>query len=319
MKFFKRFLSVLLTVTIISVPIIVWIQRQEIYDWYRLRDYTPPASIVTLADETTMTPYARKVFYVTQPVIADQQTFNAACSREASIVLGCYIPGEGIYLYDIKDARLHGVMEVTAAHEMLHAAYDRLDGDEQRRVDDLTAANLKNVTDQRVLDTVERYREHDPSVVPNELHSILATEVSQLSPELEDYYKQYFTNRQAVIAYSKKYEAEFSTRQAKVAEYDGQLADMKQQIEANKTELNLQYKALTAEQSRLNDLRSSGDIASYNSAVPGFNQSVADYRRLVSETDSTINRYNSIVATRNDLAVEVQDLAEAIDSNTPTL
>lgn len=314
MKFFKRFLSAILTLAIIAVPIIAWVERQNIYDWYQLRDYSPPANVVALADETTMTPYARKVFYVAKPAISDQKAFNDACSREASIVLGCYIPGQGIYLYEIKDDRLHGVMEVTAAHEMLHAAYDRLDSREKQRVNDLTASAFKDITDQRVLDTVQRYREFDPAVVPNELHSILATEVGELPAALEEYYMQYFSSRQAIVAFSRQYEAEFSSRQAQVAQYDAELEVMKQRIESNKTELTLQFNALTAERVRLDAMLASGDIAAYNADVPAFNRSVVDYKEFVDETDDMINSYNDLVAKRNDLAVEVQNLAEAIDS-----
>lgn len=314
MKFFKRFLSVVFTLAIISLPIIIWLQRQEINDWYQLRNYTPPNNIVALADATTMTPQARRIFYVNHPEVDDQEAFNAACSREASIVIGCYVPGKGIFLFNINDSRLKGVMEVTAAHEMLHAAYERLSSTEQARIDGLTSQAIKNVTDQRILDTVERYRSQDAAVVPNELHSILATEVKNLPPELETYYQQYFTDRSKIVGFSAQYEAEFSSRQSQVAKYDAQLEDIKQQIEADKTELSLQYKALESQRQQIDSVRASGDIAAYNAQVPGFNAAVNNYNALVKEADRLIANYNSIVKARNELAVEVQDLAEAIDS-----
>jgi len=314
MKYLKRVLSIVLALAIISLPLIVWMQRQELQDWYRLRDYTPPANVVALADVTTMNEATRRLFYVNHPNVADQATFNAACSQEASIVLGCYIPGKGIYLYNITDARLDGVLQVTAAHETLHAAYERLSTKEREHIDALTAQALKSITNQRLLDTVEKYRSQDPSVVPNELHSILGTEGRNLPPELETYYQRYFNNRAVLVNFSEQYENEFSKRQTQVADYDKQLEVTKQQIESNKQELALQYTALTAEKDRLDGLRVSGNIAEYNSGVSGFNSQVNSYNALVKKTDSMITTYNKLVITRNNVAIEVQGLAKAIDS-----
>jgi len=314
MKFARRIASLLVTLVLIGAILITWFAREDIYDWWVLRNYTPPQEVASLADETTMTSHARRIFYVNHPDIAQASQFNQACSQETSIVIGCYIPGKGIYIFNITDQRLAGVKQVTAAHEMLHAAYDRLSLSEQRHVDALTEAEYDKLTNQRIKDNVEKYRSQDPSVVSNELHSILATEVSDLSPELENYYKQYFTDRQAVVRYSNHYEAEFTNRQQQVANYDKQLAELKGSIDAGKNELNLQLNALKAEKNRLDSLISQNRIAEYNNAVPGFNANVGSYNVLVHKVDNDINTYNQIVQSRNNIAGEMQDLANSIDS-----
>ncbi len=314
MKLFKRIASVLLSLAIIALPFIVWQQRQDIQDWYRLRGYTPPSNVVALADATTMNDSTRKLFYINHPQISGKSDFNAVCSQEASIVLGCYIPNKGIYLYNVTDARLKGVMEVTAAHEMLHAAYERLSPSERAHIDALTADEYKKVSNKRLLDTVEKYRSQDPTVVPNELHSILGTEQRSLSPELEAYYKRYFTNRATVVSFSEQYEGEFTSRQAQVESYDKQLTALKQQIDANKDKLSANYNALNAEKTRLDDLRANGDIAGYNSGVSNFNSQVATYNTLVKQVDQLIATYHSTVNTRNNIALEEQGLVQAIDS-----
>ncbi len=314
MKFARRFASLFVTIILIGAILFTWFAREDIYDWWVLRNYTPPQEVETLANETTMTTHARRIFYVNRPDIAQASQFNQACSQETSIVIGCYIPGKGIYIFNITDQRLAGVKQVTAAHEMLHAAYDRLSLAEQQHINSLTKAEYDKLTNQRIKDNVEKYRSQDPSVVPNELHSILATEVSDLSPELENYYKQYFTNRQAVVSYSNHYEAEFTNRQQQVANFDKQLSDLKSSIDADKSELSLQMNALKAEKSRLDSLISQNRIAEYNNAVPGFNANVGSYNALVRKADSNINTYNQIVQSRNNIAVEMQDLANSIDS-----
>ena len=110
---------------------IVYFNRYSIYDWERLHDYRAPQSIASLADQTSMTSRARNIFYTTYPQINDKTTFNTNCKvTEQTIVLGCYTTGS-IFIFDVKNVELHGVQQVTAAHEMLHAVYVRLSPSEK--------------------------------------------------------------------------------------------------------------------------------------------------------------------------------------------
>ena len=290
-------------------------QRQVIYDWWRLRDYEPPARIVALADAATMTDYGRKLFYVHRPELNDKAAFSANCQGiEQSIILGCYISRTGIYLFDVKDPRLAGVEEVTAAHEMLHAAYDRLGGEERQRIDQQLAAAFAKLDDERIIKTMVAYRQRDPSIVPNELHSIMATEVRDLPAELENYYKRYFTDRLKVVAFSEQYEQAFTERKNQVARYDTQLAELKQQIAAAEQALSGQVEAIRRERARLDALLESDQTEQYNAAVPGFNAQIRQYNSLIATAQNLIEQFNQIVAARNAVAVEQQELVEALDS-----
>lgn len=314
MKFVKRIVGIILAVAVIASIFLVWFQRQEIMDWLALRDYKPPTAVVVLADKTSMTTKGRKIFYVNHPEVAPAKTFNSECSQETSIVLGCYIPGRGIYIFDVTEERLQGVKEVTSAHEMLHAAYDRLSNTQRNKVDKLTQDAYIAVTNQRVRGNVENYRKQDPNVVPNELHSILATEVTDLPADLEAYYKQYFINRKIVVAFSDHYEAEFTARKQRVDELDKKLETMKQEIDESKAQLDISYNNLKTEKNNLNILLNSGQVNEYNLGVPSYNNQVNDYNNLVKQADVKITDYNNLVAERNSIAGEVQDLAQAIDS-----
>lgn len=291
-----------------------YFRLEDIYDAVRLYNYTPPAAIVAIADEARFSEKGRKLFYVNHPQLQDKATFNQSCTdSEATIVLGCYISHKGIYLYDIDDKRLEGVEEVTAAHEMLHAAYDRLGSSEQRRIDALTQAAFEQVTSERIKNNVEEYRKKDPSVVPNELHSIIATEVRDLDPALEEYYKRYFTDRSVVVGLSEKYENEFASRDEQREEYDAQLESLKQQIDSLNADLNASEQQLQQNYRDLQRLRSSNPEA-YNARVPGYNQQVNSYNRKVGTVQRLISEYNDIVEKRNALVLEEGELLEAIDS-----
>src|SRR5687768_13286036 len=91
-----------LLVVLALVAIALW-QHQAIFDWIKLRNYIAPAAVAQLATEDTMSPYARKIFYVNAPRLQDKAAFkDCNVSKEQTIVLGCYKGNQnGIYLLTV--------------------------------------------------------------------------------------------------------------------------------------------------------------------------------------------------------------------------
>lgn len=308
-----------LLVALLGLNIAAILKRESISDWWALRGYAPSAQITALAGQTTMTDDGRHMFYINRPSLEDKAGFNRHCASksEHSVVLGCYHGNrQGIYLYDVQDDRLEGVEQVTAAHEMLHQAYERLNGAERQRIGDL----LRQLADggnlpQRLKDKLLLYKESDANIdLSNEMHSIFGTEVKDLPEELEAYYARYFTDRRAIVKFSDKYQAEFEDRKAKVESYDKQLNQIDGKINANKVQLESQRVALEAERSRLQALIRSGDADTYQSGAAAYNRKVASYNALIDDTQKLIDDYNVIVAKRNAISVEEQELQQALDS-----
>jgi hypothetical protein len=311
----RRFTSLAITLGFVVIAILGWSQRNALFDAWRLRGYEPPAEIVQIADETTMTDNARRLFYVYRPELNDKTQFNSNCSgSEQTIVLGCYIKHQGIYLYDVNDPRLDGVIEVTAAHELLHAEYDRLSSKERARVDALTQQVAGTITDERFLQTVENYRQKDPNVVPNELHSILATEVRNLPSELERHYAQFFSNRSAIVDMAEKYKQAFSEREAEVRDIDTKLVTLKSEIETLNSSLETQQASLKNQYDNLQSQKAAGNTEGYNQGVPTYNQSVNEYNASVRRQKSLVTQYNELVERRNSIATEENELINALDS-----
>lgn len=312
----KNILSWLLFVGLLAVLTIGVLNFQDISDWWKLRNYQPDARIVQLADDTTMDDGTRRVFYINHPELDEKQEFKGRCNTaEQTIVLGCFIENKGIYLLNVTDERLEGVLEVTAAHETLHAMYARLDESERAKVDKMTADYFATITDERIKSTVENYRAKDPGVVPNELHSILATEVRSLSPELEQYYSQYFKDRKKIVSYSEDYEQAFVDIETKGEQYDARLADLKQRIDANKSDIDALGVKIDNEQKRLDALLAANRVDEYNQAVPGYNALIGQYNRVVNQTKQEIKDYNDLLDERNKLVIQQQELYEVIDAN----
>lgn len=312
----KRWLQTGVLAFLLLVMGAIFVERQAVGDWLRLVGYTPPAAVSALASDDTMTAAAKNLFYVNHPDITTGQNFTTHCpaGTEKTVVLGCYVGNDnGIYIYEVSDPRLNGVEQVTAAHEMLHAAYRRLSASERTKVnamlEDFYAHGLH---DDRIKTTIDAYRSSEPHDIDNEMHSIFGSEVPDLPPALEAYYRQYFTNRMAVTDYTAAYQAEFTGRQAQVAAYDATLKGLKQQIDSDKATQQQQQTNLDQLKTNLKTDQAQGDIAAYNADARSYNQLAGSYNQLIDTLSSEISRYNQIVDQRNAVVLEEQQLIQAI-------
>lgn len=300
----------------------VWNNKYTIYDYFALRGYNAPEAIAKLATEATMTDKARNIFYVNKPQISDRKDFRQQCfsnsKPEQTIVLGCY-NGVNIYIFQVDDPQLNGVEQVTAAHEMLHAAYDRLKPSEKNRINKMVMNQYKKLNDPRINDLASSYEKQEPGSVPNELHSILGTEVKDVGPELNSYYQKYFTNRERVVDYALGYQQKFENIKTQVASIDADLALRKAEIDRLEAQLQIEIKELEAQKTQMDKLLTNGQTKSYNAMVNSYNQRVNDYNSSIAEVKILIDQYNKIVEQRNRLAVQQQSLAQNLDSRLSTI
>lgn len=318
----RRIVNLALTVCLVALPVVGFWQRNAIYDAVRLHGYTPPAAIAKLATVDTMTSSAQHLFYVNHPLLeSDSATFRADCTvTEQTIILGCYHPLQrGIFVYNVSDTRLAGIQEVTSAHEMLHAAYDRLSSSDKKDVNKMLNDYYKNdLHDQRILDTIDAYKKSEPKDVVNEMHSVFGTEIANLPAPLEKYYQRYFVNRAAVIAFSQNYENEFTSRAAQAAQYEKQLNARKAKIASEEADLRAQLAKINADQARLDQQRSSGQIDQYNTGVAAYNAEVDAYNAGVAQYKRDVSSYNALVEQYNAIAGELKQLYGAIDTRLQT-
>lgn len=303
-----------LLILVVSLGLLLWFNRYNVTDWLVLRNYTAPGEIVAIAEQAGLNQYGKRLFYVKNPQISDRETFATQCQgREQTIVLGCY-NGVGIYLFNVSNDRLDGVKQVTAAHEMLHVAYERLSSRERQRVDALIDTAYHRINDPRINALAASYHESEPGSVPNELHSILGTEVRNLGPDLEQYYGQYFADRSMVVSLSERYQKVFNDLKNEVERYDADLALRKSQIDRLEASLDQQGKDIAVQRKLMDQLLASNQVSQYNSEVPSFNAQVDMYNRGIATLKEEIAQYNALVEKRNNLGLEQQSLAKSLDS-----
>lgn len=298
--------------------------RQQVLDQVFLWGYQPTADISAIAQRTTMTDQARTAFYASHPELDDATAFNKACgkSEQGAAVLGCYT-GFKIYIYNVTDAQLDGIHEVTAAHEMLHAAYARMSAGEKQTVDGLLEQEYTVLSkDPAFADRMALYARTEPGERDNELHSIIGTEVSSISPELEKHYAQYFSDRQAVVKLHDAYASVFTRLQTEAAQLSEQMTQLEAEIKSRSSDYESASNQLNADISTFNQKASSGQFDSSSQFSSERSALVARVRQLSVERaaiNSMIAQYNDLVKQSNAIATQTEQLNQSINSNlTPT-
>lgn len=291
-----------------------WLQRYLIFDIARTVRYDPPDAVEQIANDLSLSDETRRTFYAYYPSLEGKDTFKQHCAvTEKTNVLGCYVSLQGIYLYDVTDPRLDGVVEVTAAHEILHAAYERLSRSEKTRINTLLREVYESLNDNRLKETIRSYEESGADIL-NELHSIIATEIQDIPTELEKYYSQYFIDRSSIVGLFTNYQSEFISRREKVNAADQRLEELWLSYENLNQRVSSEAIVLQQEYASLIALRDSGNIRDYNDGVEAYNELVRTYNSDVTEVQRMIDEYNALVVERNAIAIEEYELSQAIDS-----
>ncbi len=284
--------SIVLALVLVAAAGWLWVSRQWLVDVVQFYQYTPTTEVARLAEEATFTQKATFMFYATKPSVEDKEAFNRNCQRQeaSSPILGCYFNG-GIFIYDIKDERLAGIKVVTAAHEMLHAEYDRLSGSKKQHIDTLLQQAYERLKTDDLERRMDYYAKAEPGQSLNELHSILGSEFQDLGQELNDYYENFFTNRSKIVALNQKVEEVFNRLKT-----SGDA--LVKQINTLASEINAQVASYNQDIETLNK-----DIASFNAQANGGFRTQASFQyarsQLVSRGESLALRKES-VQTRMD-------------------
>jgi Skp family chaperone for outer membrane proteins len=293
--------------------------RQFIIDQIIVWQHNMPTAVAMLAEDSGMNDHGRFLFAASRPELNDRESFNKNCTmRESlSIVLGCY-SARRIYIFDVTDERVSGVRTVTAAHEMLHAAYERLGAGERKRVNQLLENQLTETTDPELLDLVKIYSRSEPGQELNELHSLFATIVANLMPELENYYKKYFADRGEIIRVYQKYNKVFTDLDARAKKIEKELKAKNAAIEAAINGYNRDTATLAADISAFNRCAKQQSCFSSQVAFQQGRAALIARQNALKNTANKINtkveEYNTVVNELNALGIEAQRLNHSIDS-----
>lgn len=312
----------LLITTLLLILSAAWLvfNRQYVVDQVTVWQYRPSQAVAALAERSSMNDGGRFLFYAAKPQIESTSRFNEICSKseQGVNILGCYSGGL-IYVYGVTDPKLDGVKEVTAAHEMLHVAYERLDGAERQRVDGLIEAEFSKLQMTKALqDRLAYYASSEPGQRDNELHSIIGTEVATVSPELEAYYKRYFTDRSAVTALHARYNGVFTALQAQADTLVQQLEALRSTISTKTDTYNAGSQQLNEAITQFNERAAAGEFTSqsaFASERAALEERVRQQADKRTEIDRDIEAYNKLKEQLTVVAGQSNALTKSLDSS----
>lgn len=321
---FRRLSSLIFLLVILAIGIWAILNRQFIIDQITVWQFRPTEEVVALSDDSSMNDHGKFLFYASEPELQSAADFNSSCqTRESqSIVLGCYT-GKRIFLFKVTDNRINGIKTVTAAHEMLHAAYERLSDSERDRINDLLKIQLANTSDRDILDLVALYDKVEPGERWNELHSIFGTETAQLSSELEIYYKQYFSDRSQVVKAYAKYHQVFAELKQQATTLQDQLVPKKAMIESKTIEYKMKLSQLETDIRAFNQKASTTNGFSSQHEFDQARTALIDRQgalvSLANQINVLVEEYNQGVNDLNALGVEINKLNQNLNSQSQTI
>jgi cell division protein FtsB len=222
-----------------------------------------------------------------------------------------------VHLFDVTDARLDGLEEVVASHEMLHAAWDRMSVGERDALGPLLDAEAAKRTDDKDLtDKLAFYASTEPGERLNELHSILGTEYGSLSPELEKHYSLYFSDRAVVVGLHEKSSAVFVEQQAQITSLTTQINELAAGIDADYLAYNSGYDALSTDVAAFNARAQAGDFSSESAFESERDALISRQSDLDAQYQSISDRhaqYDNLVAQLTNLNAQVDELNRSIN------
>ena len=309
--------------TIIVLGATAWVitNRQFVLDTLNVWWYQPTATVTSLSSRSGMSDTGQFYLYASQPQIESATNFNVNCVRQeaSSAILGCY-SAQRIYIYDVTNNELDGVEEVTASHEMLHAVWERMSGDEKKSVGALLESAFVEINDPTLNERMAYYDRTEPGERNNELHSILGTEYSNLGSKLETYYGKYFTSRTKVVSLHNSYQSKFDNLKNQSDVLRAELTTLKKAISDQSEQYNTEATlvAVAAEDLKNTydtvDRTSASEVKAYNTQRQVLLNRIAALDSLRSQINAQTDTYNQKVTQYNAIVVTTNELSSSLDS-----
>jgi len=317
--------SVIVLLLLIVAAVALFFNRQWVLDEIAYMTYKPSSLMESFVEQASMNAKGKFLFYASQPSLQDKTAFNQSCpSHNASMaVLGCY-DGRYIYIYNITNPQLSGIRAETAAYEMLHAAYKRLDSSDRDRLDTLIEAEYARQATTKTDATVAYFAQYEPGERDDELFSVIATQFSSISPQLEAYYSRYFNDRQQLVTLYKQYSSVFTNLEDQSNTLHDEITSLNTKIQTDTANYNQANAQLSEDIQTFNTESQSGTMSqtSFNNQRASLEQRIAALDAERNTINDEIDTYNNLIEQYNALAVQTQQLNASVNSNlsqTPSL
>ncbi|MBR2659187.1 hypothetical protein IKD60_00285 [Candidatus Saccharibacteria bacterium] len=314
-------IATIFVVLSIAIGFLCYLNRTIITDWFLSFNYHPTTDVINVQNSLMLTPRGDLMFAATNPSLENRDDFNEDCkSHNQDIsILGCYGKGR-IYIYDIKSDELPGVIESTAAHELLHAAWARMGNNEKNTIVDVLMEVYNNEKYHAELaEDLETYGDHERI---EELHSRIGTQIADLPETLEKHYAKIFKDQDYIVSFYDSYITPFKELEAEIDALSSELEKLGAEIEQKTSDYTKAAEELSGQIDEFNRCASTPNCFATDA---GFyarrSQLVAKQSALedvYGELSDLVDHYNTLVAEYNDNIIRGEALENAMNSNKET-
>jgi hypothetical protein len=292
---------------------------QYIYDQFQAFNYKPTAEVQSIVERSSLSSTGKLYLYASNANVDIASDFNANCNRQeaGNAILGCYT-NRKIYIFNVNNSELDGIKEVTAVHEMLHAAWDRLSQSDKDHISILLEAAYQSNKTPELTSRMDYYSRNEAGERSNELHSIVGTEMKNISTELENYYSKYFIDRTQVVKLFEKYNSVFTELSKQSDQLFSDLTALNKQITDKSNVYEQNASILRTDIEIFNRDAKSGNFSStyqFNQSrsklIARSNQVESDRAVINNMIDDYQNKYDQY----QKLIIQNQTLNNSIDSH----
>ncbi len=285
-------------------------------DFYLGKTYQPSSEMASIRDSLNLTGRGEFIFNASRPVLNNEDDFNINCQSfdNEEAILGCYYD-LNIYIYNITETRLAGIRELTAAHELLHAVYDRMSIAER----DNYREALEKVYRENRATLKEEIEAYDSDEQLEEIYVRSGTEIKNLPEILEKHFADIFKNQDHIVDFYNSYIKVFRQIEEELDTLKTEMDNINAQIETKTAEYESRVDSLNSEIMRFNNCANTEGCFSSNYVFTARrNQLVAEQtnlNNLYDEIDHLIDEYNSKVEKYNANVLENENLQNIINSH----
>ncbi|MDO4526662.1 MAG: hypothetical protein Q4B87_01060 [Candidatus Saccharibacteria bacterium] len=287
-----------------------------IKDWAAGLGYRPTAEMEEIRESLGLTGTGRRIFDAVQPELKERDEFNQNCREveNESTILGCYTR-DRVFVYNIVDEELAGIKELTTAHELLHAVYNRMNKADKTKwgliLNDVYQNNLDILGAEIDIYPEEQRRE--------ELYVRAGTEIKNLPEELERHYAEIFGEQDKIVDFYERYIKVFREIEEKLERLYGEITQLSGEIEQATSEYETRIAALNTAVEEFNRCAGTADCFSsntefYTQRTKLISEQTA-LKELYASLSEKIAKHNVLVAEYNENAVHGQILNSRINSS----
>lgn len=292
------------------------VQQQSVRDFWGGLGYEPSSQMAEIQESLELTGTGERIFKAVKPVLETSDNFNEHCqSNDAEVaLLGCYTSGQ-IYVYEIRNDELRLANNVTTAHELLHAVWQRMGENEKAEVTRL----LEEVKRDNEVWLDEELAAYDELEKLEEIYTRAGTKLKNLPDELEKHYGKYFKDRQKIVGYYEAYQAPFERLQGELGSLETEIKVESEAIKQKRDEYEWKANNLDSRIEKFNSCAKTANCfvseAEFNRQRSGLLGEQSELEELRDDINMRIDANNVRIEKYNELQMSLGELNSAMNSN----